>query len=122
MPQTKFVLRKALELNLKPVVVVNKIDRHDARPHDVIDEVFDLFLELGASEEQLDFPIVYTSARSALAKYEIEEESDNLVPLFEMIVREVAPPLDGDHTLHPDIVAAARVLDRLDPAELLKTT
>jgi len=92
MPQTKFVLRKALELNLKPVVVVNKIDRHDARPHDVIDEVFDLFLELGASEEQLDFPIVYTSARSALAKYEIEEESDNLVPLFEMIVRQVAPP------------------------------
>lgn len=92
MPQTKFVLQKALELNLKPVVVVNKIDRPDARPHEVIDEVFDLFVELGANEEQLDFPIVYTSARAGTAQQEMEESSENLVPLFEMIINHVAPP------------------------------
>jgi len=93
MPQTKFVLKKALDLDLKPVVVVNKIDRADARPHEVIDEVFDLFLELGANEEQLDFPIVYTSARSGTAQVEIEEAARNLEPLFEMIINHVSPPL-----------------------------
>jgi GTP-binding protein len=92
MPQTKFVLKKALELDLKPIVVVNKIDRADARPYEVIDEVFDLFLELGASEEQLDFPVVYTSARSAFAKLEMEEESKTLEPLFEMIINHISPP------------------------------
>jgi len=86
MPQTKFVLKKALELNLKPIVVVNKIDRADARPHEVIDKVFDLFIELGANEEQLDFPIVYTSARSGTAQRELEDEAYNLNPLFEMII------------------------------------
>ncbi|ATW26346.1 translational GTPase TypA [Candidatus Formimonas warabiya] len=92
MPQTKFVLKKALELNLQPVVVVNKIDRADARAHEVIDEVFDLFLELGANEEQLDFPIVYTSARAGLAKREIEDDTMDLEPLFEVIISHVAPP------------------------------
>jgi len=92
MPQTKFVLKKALELNLMPVVVVNKIDRTDARPHEVIDEVFDLFLELGANEDQLDFPIVYTSARAGTAQVEMEEGSENLEPLFEMIINHVSPP------------------------------
>jgi len=92
MPQTKFVLRKALEKNLRPVVVVNKIDRSDARPHEVIDEVFDLFLELGANDEQLDFPIIYTSARDGLARKEIEYESTTLEPLFETIIRYVPPP------------------------------
>ncbi|MEN3005498.1 translational GTPase TypA [Dehalobacterium formicoaceticum] len=92
MPQTKFVLRKALELNLKPVVVVNKIDRPDARPHEVIDQVFDLFVELGASEEQLDFPIVYTSARSGTAQGEMEDTGENLEPLFETIIDHVSPP------------------------------
>jgi GTP-binding protein len=93
MPQTKFVLKKALDLDLKPVVVVNKIDRADARPHEVIDEVFDLFLELGANEEQLDFPIVYTSARSGTAQTEMEEDARDLEPLFEMIINHVSPPL-----------------------------
>ncbi|MGI6685450.1 MAG: translational GTPase TypA [Bacillota bacterium] len=92
MPQTKFVLQKALDLDLKPVVVVNKIDRADARPHEVIDEVFDLFVELGANEEQLDFPIVYTSARSGTAQKEMDEEVSNLEPLFEMIINHVSPP------------------------------
>jgi len=92
MPQTKFVLRKALELNLKPVVVVNKIDRTDARPYEVIDEVFDLFLELGANEDQLEFPIVYASARTAQAKLDLEDTSETLEPLFETIINHVPPP------------------------------
>lgn len=92
MPQTKFVLRKALESNLTPVVVVNKIDRPDARPHEVIDEVFELFLELGANDKQLDFPIIYTSAKEGLAKKEVEDTSSNLEPLFEAIITHVPAP------------------------------
>jgi len=92
MPQTKFVLRKALELGLKPIVVINKIDKPNARPEEVIDEVFDLFLELGAEDEQLDFPIVYASAREGFAKLEMDEESDNMEPLFNTIVEKVEPP------------------------------
>jgi len=92
MPQTKFVLKKALELNLKPIVVLNKIDRPDARPVEVLDEVFDLFIELGANDEQLDFPAVYCSAKDGIAKYEIEDESDNMDPLFDMIIKNVKAP------------------------------
>jgi GTP-binding protein len=98
MPQTKFVLRKALEANLSPVVVVNKVDRPDSRPHEVIDEVFELFLELGANENQLDFPIVYTSARAGWARQEVEDSSVNMEPLLEAIINFVSPPdctLDG---------------------------
>ena len=92
MPQTKFVLRKALEAGLNPVVVVNKVDRHDARPHEVIDEVFELFLELGANEEQLDFPIVYASARDGWSRKEIDDTETTMVPLLEAIINKVAPP------------------------------
>jgi GTP-binding protein len=92
MPQTKFVLKKALELGLKPIVVINKIDRPDARPTEVIDEVFDLFVELGATDEQLDFTIVYASAREGYAKHEVDDTSDNMEPLFETIIEKVAPP------------------------------
>ncbi|WP_418790140.1 translational GTPase TypA [Phosphitispora sp. TUW77] len=92
MPQTKFVLRKALEAGLKPVVVVNKADRPDARPDEVVDEVFELFLELSATEEQLDFPVIYTSAREGWAKKELEDNSINMKPLFETIVSSVDPP------------------------------
>ena len=92
MPQTKFVLRKALELNINPVVVINKIDRADARPDQVIDELFDLFLELGANDEQLDFPIVYASARDGIAKKEIEDDSTTFEPLFEAIINHVHAP------------------------------
>jgi GTP-binding protein len=92
MPQTKFVLKKALELGLNPIVVINKIDRPDARPTEVIDEVFDLFVELGATDEQLDFSIVYASAREGFAKLEVEDDSDNMEPLFETIIAKVAPP------------------------------
>jgi GTP-binding protein len=92
MPQTKFVLKKALELGLKPIVVINKIDRPDGRPTEVIDEVFDLFVELGANDEQLDFSIVYCSARNGYAKIELEDESIGMEPLFQTIISNVKPP------------------------------
>ncbi len=92
MPQTKFVLKKALELELKPIVVINKIDKPNARPEEVIDEVFDLFVELGANDEQLDFPVIYASAREGIAKYEVEDESDGMTPLFETIIDRVEAP------------------------------
>ena len=75
MPQTKFVLKKSLELGLKPIVIINKIDKPDARPTEVIDEVFDLFVELGANDEQLDFQILYASAREGFARYNVEAVS-----------------------------------------------
>jgi GTP-binding protein TypA/BipA len=95
MPQTKFVLKKALELSIKPIVVINKIDRQDERAHEVIDEVFDLFIELGANDDQLDFPIVYASAREGIAKYDVDDESTDLKPLFDTIISKVEPP-EGD--------------------------
>lgn len=92
MPQTKFVLKKALELDLMPIVVLNKIDRPDARPVEVLDEVFDLFIELGANDDQLDFPVVYCSARDGIAKYEVEHDSTNMDPLFDAIIKNVKAP------------------------------
>src|SRR6185436_12035002 len=83
LPGTKFVLKKALDLNLKPVVVINKIDRKDARPHEVLDQVFELFLSLGANDDQLDFPTIYSVGRQGIAKRELEDESDDLTPLLD---------------------------------------
>jgi GTP-binding protein len=93
MPQTRFVLRKALALHLKPIVVINKIDRKDARCEEVIDEILDLFIELGADESLLDFPVVYASAREGYAKLSLKDESTNLEPLFETILRYVPAPM-----------------------------
>lgn len=93
MPQTRFVLRKALQLNLKPIVVINKIDRQEARPNDVIDEVLELFIELGADDEQLEFPIVYASSRDGYAVLDLADEKKNLEPLFETIVKNVPAPV-----------------------------
>ena len=90
--QTRFVLRKALENKLKAIVVINKIDRENARPHQVVDMVFDLFVELKASDEQLDFPIIYTSAKDGVAKRELQEKSEDMTPLFHAIVEHVPPP------------------------------
>jgi len=95
MPQTRFVLRKALGLHLKPIVVINKIDRKDARPSEVIDEILDLFIELGADDDLLDFPVVYASARDGFAKLDLNDESDDLAPLFETILEHIPAP-EGD--------------------------
>jgi GTP-binding protein len=92
LPGTKFVLKKSLELNLQPIVVINKIDRKDARPHEVLDEVFELFLSLGANDRQLDFPTVYCIAKQGIARRELEDDSTTLAPLFEAIVTKVPPP------------------------------
>ncbi len=92
LPQTKFVLKKSLDLGLKPIVVINKIDRKDARPDVVLNEVFDLFVSLGASDDQLDFPYVYAIAKQGIAKLTLEEENNNLQPLFEIVVNKVPAP------------------------------
>ncbi|MEA3506058.1 MAG: translational GTPase TypA [Elusimicrobiota bacterium] len=89
MPQTKYVLKKSLELGLKVIVVINKIDRANSRPHEVLDNIFDLFIDLNADDRQLDFPVVYTSARDGIAKSEMEDESEDLEPLFKAIIEYV---------------------------------
>ncbi|MEP6698841.1 MAG: translational GTPase TypA [Verrucomicrobiota bacterium] len=90
--QTRFVLRKALENNAKAIVVINKVDRENARPHKVLDMVFDLFVELKANDQQLDFPIIYASAKNGFAMRELHENSEDMTPLFEAIVKYVPPP------------------------------
>ena len=92
MPQTKYVLRKALEQKLKPIVVINKIDKPNQRVDDVYDEVLELFMELDADDDQLDFPVIYATARDGIAKYNMEDESTNLEPLMETIVKEIPAP------------------------------
>ena len=98
MPQTKYVLRKALEQKLKPIVVINKIDRPDQRVEEVVDEVLELFIELDADDDQLDFPVIYAAARAGIAKLSMDDESDNLAPLFELLLKEIPSPkgdIDG---------------------------
>ena len=95
MPQTRFVLKKALALGKKAVVVVNKIDRPMARPHEVVDEVLDLFIELGADEEQIEFPVIFASGRDGYATYSPDVPGKDMKPLFDEIVKEIAPP-EGD--------------------------
>ncbi|MCL1890647.1 MAG: translational GTPase TypA [Coriobacteriia bacterium] len=92
MPQTRFVLKHALNLGLKPIVVINKIDRPGSRPHEAVDAVFDLMVELGATDEQLDFPTVYTSAHLGYARYEPEDNNEDMVPLLDTIIKHVPAP------------------------------
>ncbi len=92
MPQTREVLKKSLALNLKPIVVINKIDRPGANPAKVVDEVLELFIELNATDEQLDFPVIYASAKNGIAKMSLDEESDNVKCIFETIVNTIEPP------------------------------
>ncbi len=92
LPQTRYVLSKALEGGLPPIVVINKIDRADARPQQVLNEVYDLFIDLDAKEEQLDFPVLYTNARVGTASTSIAQAGEDLRPLFEAIVSTVPPP------------------------------
>jgi GTP-binding protein len=97
LPQTRFVLKKALELGLPPILVINKIDRPDARINEVVNEVYDLFIDLDASDAQLDFPIVYTNARDGLAKLKMEDDGKDLQPLFDLIVNTI-PAAEGNET------------------------
>ena len=92
LPQTKFVLGKALRLGLRPIVLINKVDRPDGRPHEVHDEVFDLFSALAASDEQLDFPTLFASARQGWAATSLEAERTNMTPLFDLVLKHVPPP------------------------------
>ncbi|MBS1790196.1 MAG: translational GTPase TypA [Acidobacteria bacterium] len=96
LPQTRYVLSKALEQKLPVIVVINKIDRQDARPQEVVNEVYDLFIDLDAADEQIDFPILYAISRDGIAKHELDHESDSLQPLFEQILKTVPPPTGSD--------------------------
>ena len=93
MPQTKFVLKKSLELHLKPIVVINKIDRPNARPHDVVNQTFDLFCELNATDEQLDFPIVFASGKEGRTTLDLNEKAEDMKPLLDTILHRVLPPV-----------------------------
>jgi len=95
LPQTRYVLQKALAAKLPPIMVLNKIDRPDARPAQVLDEIYDLFIDLDAAEDQLDFPVIYTNAKTGVAHRAIGDDSENLQPLFEQIVASIPPP-SGD--------------------------
>lgn len=106
MPQTRFVLQKALELNHPVVIVVNKIDRPDARPKEVVDEVLELLMELGASDDQLDSPVIFCSARKGVASTSADEEGNSLVPLFEAIVRHIPAPV-GDENAPVQMLVSA---------------
>src|ERR1700739_4872327 len=92
LPQTRYVLMKALEAKLPPIVVINKIDRPDARIPEVLDEIYDLFIDLDATEDQLGFPVIYTNARLGIAKNELQGDSTDLRPLFEAILEHTPPP------------------------------
>src|SRR6516225_9293160 len=113
LPQTRYVLMKALEANLKPIVVINKIDRPDARPQEVLNEVYDLFIDLDAREDQLEFPVLYAIAKNGIAKTSLEDPSETLEPLFEAIVKHIPAP-KGD----PDAVLQSLVAN-LDYSEYL---
>jgi GTP-binding protein len=113
LPQTRYVLTKALEAKLPPVLVINKIDRADARIPEVLNEIYDLFIDLDATEDQLDFPVIYTNARAGIAKLAPEEESSNLRPLFEAILTHIPPPAGN-----PDAVLQLLVAN-LDYSEYL---
>lgn len=99
LPQTRFVVQKALEKKLPIILVINKIDRPDARPNEVIDEVYDLFIELDANEEQIEFPIIYTNAKIGAAHKEIDDSSNKLIPLFDQIVSSIPGPEVGDGSI-----------------------
>ena len=99
LPQTRFVVKKALEKKLPVILVINKIDRADARPDEVINEVYDLFIELDADDQQIDFPIIYTNAKLGLSKLSLDDDSDNLEPLFNTIVDSIPGPEVEDEDL-----------------------
>jgi len=96
MPQTKFVVKKALEIGHRPIVVVNKIDKDAAEPDRVVDEVFDLFDQMGATEEQLEFPVIYAAAKNGISKISLDDDNETMIPLLDMILEEVPAPTGSD--------------------------
>src|SRR3982751_6188143 len=92
MPQTRFVLKKAFQHELRPIVIINKIDRPDARAHEVLDQVFELFMELGADDEALDFPVLYASGRAGTASWTLEEPGKDIQPVFEALMKHIPAP------------------------------
>src|ERR1700686_1523631 len=105
LPQTRYVLQKALAAKLPPIIVLNKIDRVDARAKEVLDEIYDLFIDLDATEDQLDFPVVYTNARDGVAHRKIGDDSKDLLPLFETIVKSIpSPPGDPNGILQIQVM------------------
>ena len=116
LPQTKFVLTKALARGIRPIVVINKVDRQDARPDEVHDEVFDLFAALGATDEQLDFPTMFASGRQGWADMELEGARKDLSPMFDLILQHVPPPkveLDKPFAMNAAILEADNFLGRI---------
>jgi GTP-binding protein len=105
LPQTRYVLMKALEAKLTPIVVINKIDRPDARIPEVLDEIYDLFIDLDAHEDQLDFPVLYSNARAGTATLKLDEPSANLQPLFEAILNNIPPPAGDPEAVLQMLVA-----------------
>ncbi len=105
LPQTRYVLMKALEAGLKPIVVINKIDRPDARAAEVLDEIYDLFIDLDAREDQLDFPVLYAIAKNGIAKTSLEDPSENLEPLFEAIIKHLPAPVGDENAVLQALVA-----------------
>src|SRR5881275_1807128 len=104
MPQTRFVLKKAFQHELRPIVIINKIDRPDARANEVLNEVFDLFVELGADDETLDFPVLYASGRAGTASWSMEEPPKDIIPVFEALLKHVpAPHGDAEKSLQIQI-------------------
>src|ERR1700681_4520673 len=105
LPQTRYVLMKALEAKLPPIVVINKIDRADARIQEVLNEVYDLFIDLDATEDQIDFPVIYTNAKAGMAKSSPEDNSTDLRPLFDSILKNIPPPVGNPDAVLQLLVA-----------------
>ena len=106
LPQTRFVLKKALDKNLPIILVINKIDRSDARIEEVVNEVYDLFIDLDATEEQIEFPIIYTNAKDGIAYYELKDDSANLKPLFETILKKIKGPIADDRKVSQFLITS----------------
>ena len=113
MPQTRFVLKKSLDLGLKPILVINKVDRSDARPHEVLDEIFDLCVDLGATDEQLDFPVLYASAKLGYARRELEDTNTDVKPLLDTILEKVPLPAGEDDAPFQMVVTTIEYSDYL---------
>src|ERR1700760_2470617 len=124
LPQTKFVVSKALKIGLKPIVAINKVDRSDARPETVSSEVFDLFASLDASEEQLDFPVLYGSAREGWMAESADGPKKNMAPLFDLVLKHVAPPKveDGPFRMLGTILEANPYLGRIVTGRIFSGT